>query len=140
MNGIQNEPMLEQGLCCVCAWLSLLLFGITGATAHSLEEVQQVFEQEPISPELVELTKELEMTAGMKSLREQVHAQQHQILEQYVRARTTRKCADSMLMLPRLDQEIARSQEQGQITEEQKLREMRDTTAAFITKTCASTE
>ena len=122
----------------VCAYLSLLPFQMTSAAAHSLEEVKQVFEQESISPELVEVTKEVEMTAGMKSVREQVHARQHHILEQYVRARTTRKCADSMLMLPRLDQEIVGSLEQGQTKKEQELRTIRDTTAAFIAANCGT--
>jgi hypothetical protein len=60
-------------LACVC--LSLVLCRTTGAAAHSLKEVQQAFEQESISPELVEVTKELEITAGMKSVREQVPCQ-----------------------------------------------------------------
>ncbi len=121
-----------------CACLSLLLCRTTGAAGHSLEEVQQVFEQESIPPDLVEVTQELETTAGMKSIREQIHAKQHHILQQYVRARTTRKCADSMLMLPRLDQEIVGFLEQGQTKKEQELRKIRDTTAAFIAANCGT--
>ncbi len=130
--------MTGKALSLVCACLSLLLCRTTSAAAHSLEEVKQVFEQESISPELMEVTKEMEMTAGMKSIREQVHAKQHHILEQYVRARTTRKCADSMLMLPRLDQEMVGFLEQGQTKKEQELRTIRDTTAAFIAANCGT--
>jgi len=119
--------------------LSLLLCRTTGAAAHSLKEVQQAFEQESISPELVEVTKELEITAGMKSVREQVHARQHHILEQYVRARAERKCIESLTTISRLDQQIVDLRERGQQDEEQAQRKVRDATAAFITETCAST-
>ena len=87
--------MFGKALSFACACLSVLLCETTGAAAHSLEEVKEVFEHEAISPELVDLTKELDVTAGMKSVREQVHAKQHHILEQYVRARTERKCTES---------------------------------------------
>ena len=117
----------------------LVLFQATGADAHSLEEVKQLFEQEPIPTELEELTKELGTTAGMKSVREQAHAKQHQILEQYVRARTERKCAESLTTISRLDQEIVDLQERGQHEQEQAQREVRDMTAAFIAESCTPT-
>ena len=49
------------------------------------------------------------MTAGMNSIREQAHARQHHILDQYVRAHTERKCAEFLATIPRLDQEIVAS-------------------------------
>ena len=117
----------------------VLQFQAIGADAHSLEEVKQLFEQEPIPTELEELTKELGITAGMKSVREQAHVKQHQILEQYVRARTERKCTESLTTISRLDQEIVDLRERGQHEQEQAQREARDITAAFIAESCPPT-
>ena len=52
------------------------------AAAPSLLEIDQLFEGQAIPPELVQLTEDLEMTAGINSVRAHVHAKQHQTLEQ----------------------------------------------------------
>jgi hypothetical protein len=119
--------------------LSLLLFHMSGATAHSLKELDQLFEHEALPTELIELTKEMETTAGMKSVREETHAKQHQLLDQYVQARTERKCAEALTTISRLDLEIVVLRERGDQEEEQTQRKTRDDTAAFIEKTCTST-
>jgi hypothetical protein len=75
----------------------------TTASAHSLEELDRLYEDEPIPPELVELTKDLNMTAGAKSVREQIHEKQHHVLEQYNRARMERKCEEALTSVSRLD-------------------------------------
>jgi hypothetical protein len=124
--------------CLILECLILLLFETTGAAAHSLEEIDQLFEQEAIPTELVELTKELDMTAGAKSIREQAHAKQHQILEQYIRARAERKCIEALASISRLDLAIVELQDRGQREEEEAKRKLRDNTTAVIAKTCTS--
>ena len=79
------------------------------------------------------------MTAGMNSIREQAHARQHHILDQYVRAHTERKCAEFLATIPRLDQEIVAFRERGQHEEEQAQRKAGDDTAALIAETFLST-
>jgi hypothetical protein len=115
------------------------LLVVTGAaTAHSLQEIDRLFEEEAVPTELVEVTKELDMTAGVKTVREQVHARQHELLEQYLQARIERKCTESVASISRLDLEIVELQERGQHEAEQAKRELRDTTAAFLAKNCTA--
>jgi hypothetical protein len=64
--------------------------------AHSAEEVQKAFDRGPIPKELLEATKNLEATAGQKSMREDAHERQHELLEQYIRAGKERKCTEAM--------------------------------------------
>jgi hypothetical protein len=111
----------------------------TDAAAHSLQEIDRLFGDEAIPAELVELTNELDMTAGARTVREQAHAKQHEILEQYLQAHTERKCTESRTRISRLDLEIVALQEQGQHEEEQARRLERDETAAFIKKSCSAT-
>jgi hypothetical protein len=120
-------------LSCTCV---LLFQG--GAAAHSLLEIEQLFEGEAIPTELVRLTEELEMTAGSNSVRAQVHANQHQTLEQYMHARTERKCTESRTSLSRLDLAIVELQGRH-YEEEYVLRKERDDLASFIAKHCAAT-
>ena len=109
------------------------------AAAHSLQEINRLFGDEAIPTELVELTKDLDMTAGAKTIREQVHAKQHTVLEQYLRARMDRKCAEARTNISRLDLEIVALQERGEHEEEQGRRKLRDDTTAFINESCRST-
>jgi hypothetical protein len=133
-----GSSMLGKVLWYVLQCLSLLLFQTPGAVAHSLQEIDRFFEGEAIPTELVELTKDLDMTGGAKSIREQAHAKQHQVLEQYIHARTERKCTESLTSISRLDLEIVELQDRGQHEEEQVRRKVRDDTAAFIAKSCTS--
>lgn len=110
-----------------------------GAAAHSLQEIDRLFEDEAIPAELVDITKELDMTAGAKTVREQVHARQHELLAQYLDARAERKCTESLASISRLDLEIVELQERGQHDEEEARRKVRDATAAFIAKNCTPT-
>ena len=118
--------------------LGLLPFQPTDAVAHGLKELREAFEQEPIPPELMEVTKELEEMAGMSSLRGQAHAKQHQLLKEYLRARTERICAESLENIPRIDQEIVELRDQGQQEEEQAERNKRDVTTGVIAETCTT--
>lgn len=111
----------------------------TDAAAHSLEEIDRLFEGEAIPAEVVEVTKELDMTAGVRTVREQAHAKQHQILNQYLQARMERRCAEACTNISRLDFEIVALQEQGQHEEEQVRREKREDITAFLKKSCSST-
>ncbi len=130
--------MTGKALCLICSCLGFLPFQPPGAVAHDLKELREAFEQEPIPPELVEITKEVDMTAGMRSLREQAHAKQHQLLKEYLRARTERICTESLESIPRLNQEIVDLRGQGQHEEEQAERKERDVTTGVIAKTCTS--
>jgi hypothetical protein len=111
----------------------------TVATAHSLQEIDRLFEDEAIPAELVELTKELDMTAGAKTIREQAHSKQHAVLEEYLRARTARKCTEARTTISRLDLEIVALQERGEYEEEHARRKIRDDTTAFIKESCRTT-
>ena len=128
--------MTGKALCLVFSCLGLLPFQPTDAVAHGLKELREAFEQEPIPPELMEVTKELENTAGMKSIREQAHAKQHHLLKEYLRARTERICTESLENIPRLDQEIVDLRDRGQHEEEQAERKERDVTTGVIAETC----
>jgi hypothetical protein len=108
------------------------------ASAHSLAEIDRLFEDEPIPPELIELTKNLDMTAGAKSIREHAHDKQHELLERYIQARMERRCTDALESITRLDLEIASLQEREHHEEEQARRKVRDDTAAFIKSSCPS--
>jgi hypothetical protein len=104
----------------------------TETVAHSLQEINRLFGDEAIPAELVELTKDLEMTAGAKTIREQVHAKQHTVLAQYLQARTDRRCMEARTSISRLDIEIATLQERGDHEAEDARRRRRDDTTAFI--------
>ena len=119
--------------------LSFLLFDAPCAVAHSADEVKQVFDRGPIPKELLEATKELDATAGQKSIREQAHAKQHKLLEQYIRAGTERKCTEAIADISRFDEAIVDFRDKGNSEEENKLRQVRDDTAAFVTAECADT-
>jgi len=131
-----SAVMTGKALGLICSCLGLLLFQPTGAVAHDLKELREAFGQEPIPPELMEITKEVDMTAGMKSLREQAHAKQHQLLKEHLRARTERICTESLANIPRLDQEIVDLRDRGQHEEEQAERKERDVTTGVIAETC----
>lgn len=111
----------------------------TDAAAHSLQDISRLFGDEAIPTELVELTKDLDMTAGAKTIREQVHAKQHAVLQQYLQARMERKCAEARTDISRLDLEIVALQERGEHEEEQGRRKLRDDTTAFMKESCRAT-
>lgn len=50
--------MTDKALCLMFSCPGLLPFQPTGAIAHDLKEWREAFEQEPIAPELMEITKE----------------------------------------------------------------------------------
>ena len=110
-----------------------------GAAAHSLQEINRLFGDEAIPTELVELTKDLDMTAGVKTIREQLHAKQHTVLAQYLQARTDRKCVEARASISRLDLEIGTLLERGDHEEEDARRKERDDATAFIEESCHST-
>jgi hypothetical protein len=128
--------MLRHTVVFITQGLIVVLLRMTAASGHGLDEIDRLFEGEPIPSELVELTSELDMTAGAKSVREQVHDKQHQILEQYIRARRERKCEEAFTSVSRLDLEIVVLQERGLHEEEHAKRKVRDDTAAFIKNSC----
>lgn len=74
----------------------------------------------------------------MKSLREHTHARQHELLGQYVHARTEGECTVVLRTFSRVDEAIVRFRERGQHEDEQAQRQARDATATFIAKTCSS--
>lgn len=110
--------------------------------AHSLEEVKQAFPDkiEAVPDDLLETTLLLGDTAGMQSVREDLHEKQHRLLRDYVRTHIERKCADLVAHIPTLDQDIVRLRDQGQAIEEQRLREIRDSAQEFIAANCRSPE
>ncbi|BCA53245.1 hypothetical protein W02_03850 [Nitrospira sp. KM1] len=107
--------------------------------AHSADEVMKTLEGGPIPKELVEATKNLEATAGQKSSREDTHARQHELLEQYVRLIKERKCKEAIANIAKFDAAIVGSRNQGNEEEENRLRQVRDKTAAFVKEGCADT-
>ncbi len=107
--------------------------------AHSADEVIKTFDRGPIPTELLQATKDLEAAAGQKSSREDAHARQHELLEQYIRAGKERKCTEAMADISKFDEAIVRFRDQGNEEEENALRQVRDDTAAFVKADCSDT-
>ena len=122
-----------------CLLWSWLLFQATYAGAHNVDELKAIFDPTPIPEELKAATKELNATAGMKSIREEAHDKQHALLDQYVRALTERKCREAIASISEVDREIVEARDQGTIEVEQQLRQLRDDTAAFVAAKCTET-
>jgi hypothetical protein len=119
------------------AMLGVILLAIhSPASAHTLTDLTELFEGEPVPDELVDLTHQLDATAGMNSFRAQAHDRQHQLLEDYLQARTARQCAEYWTRLPRLDQEITAKVESGAREEERSLREVRGRVELFLNSHC----
>lgn len=113
---------------------------VSGNTlAHSVDEVMKTFDRGPIPNELLEATKELEATAGQKSTREDAHARQHDLLEQYSRAGKERKCMEAVADISTFDEAIVGFRDQGNAEAENKLRQVRNDTAAFVKAECSNT-
>ena len=70
--------------------------------AHSLEEVKQAFpdEIEAVPDDLLEMTRLLGDTAGMNSVREELHEKQHCLLLDHLRTNIERKRADLVANIP----------------------------------------
>lgn len=126
-------------LCVMCFLLGWSLYDPENTVAHSADEVMETFDRGPIPKELLEATRELEATAGQKSSREDAHARQHELLEQYTRAGTERKCTEAMADIAKLDAAIVRSRDQGNAEEENKLRQIRDDRAELVKVECTGT-
>jgi hypothetical protein len=108
-------------------------------SAHNADELKAVFEPTPVPVELLEATKELNATAGMKSIREEAHDKQHALLDQYLRAVLDRQCRESLENITRIDRQIVEVRDTGNTESEQDLRHLRDETAAFVETKCADT-
>jgi hypothetical protein len=125
-------------------WLcGALLYGLwpypAHVSAHNADELKAVFEPTPVPVELLEATKELNATAGMKSIREEAHDKQHALLDQYLRAVLDRQCRESLENITRIDRQIVEVRDTGNTESEQDLRHLRDETAAFVETKCADT-
>ena len=107
--------------------------------AHNMNELRAVFDPTPIPQELIEATKELDATAGMKSLREEAHDKQHALLNQYVRALMDKQCSESIENISRIDRQILEVRDKENAESEQKLRDLRDDAAAFVEAKCSPT-
>ena len=126
-------------LCVMCVLLGWSLYGPENTVAHSSDEVMKTFDRGPIPKELLDATKELEATAGQKSTREDAHARQHELLEQYSRAHTERTCTEALTDISKLDTAIVRSRDEGNTEEENKLRHIRDDRAEVVKADCRGT-
>jgi hypothetical protein len=106
--------------------------------AHTLDEVRQAFPDkiEVVPGDLVELTRLLATTAGTNSVREELHEKQHRLLLDHVRKHIERKCVELVGNISKLDQDIIRLRDVGQVKEEGRLREIRDSAQAFIAVNC----
>lgn len=125
-------------------WLSVLVLSCLGGRpiqvgAHNIDELKGVFEPTPVPQELIEATKELDATAGMKSIREGAHDKQHALLDQYVRALVDKQCQESIDNIARIDRQIVDVRDQGNTESEQNLRALRADAAAFIEAKCTPT-
>ena len=125
----------------LCFMLLLVwsLYDSEETVAHSADEVMKAFDRGPVPKELLEATKELESTAGQKSSREDAHARQHEVLEQYSRAQTERKCTEALTDISKLDAAIVRSRDQGNTEEENNLRQIRDDRTEWVKGECGGT-
>lgn len=119
--------------------ICLLWLGVPShLPAHTLDEVKQAFpdQMETVPPDLLEITRLLDNSAGMNSVREELHEKQHRLLLDHVESHIERKCADLLDNIPKLDQQIIRLRDQALVKEEQRLREIRDSAQAFIAVNC----
>ena len=105
-------------LCVLGSLLGWLLYEPVNSVAHSADEVMQTLDRGPIPSELLEATKALEATAGQKSIREDAHAKQHELLKQYIRAGTDRKCSEAIADIAKLDASIVRTRDEGNVEDE----------------------
>jgi hypothetical protein len=132
---IERSPMNKLWLC------GALLCGLwpypAHVSAHNADELKAVFEPTPVPQELIEATKELNATAGMKSIREEAHDKQHALLDQYLRALLDKQCRESLENIARIDRQIVEVRDTGNTEPEQNLRHLRDETAAFVEAKCA---
>lgn len=121
-----------------CALLLLVIFchSPVSALAHSANDLQELFDPGPIPKELLEATRELDATAGMKSSREEAHDRQHQLLDAYLQAAAERKCREAGEAIGPLDAAIVTSRDAGKTEEEQELRVRRDEQASFLKGEC----
>ncbi len=125
----------------VLRYCALLVLAVSchsplSAAAHSANDLQELFERGPIPKELLEATRELDATAGMKSSREEAHARQHELLDAYLRAAAERKCREAGEAIGLLDTAIVASRDAGKTEEEQTLRVRRDEQASFLQDEC----
>ncbi len=108
--------------------------------AHSLKEVEQAFEGFPgeIPLDLVEATQIFTDSAGANSIRQKAHESQHQLIQAHLRALTHRKCSEVAASLAHLDKQIVQQRDQGQKSEEERLRTLRDVAQTFLAANCRS--
>jgi hypothetical protein len=125
--------------CVMCVLFVSSLYDPEYTVAHSADEVMKTFDRGPMPKELLEATKELEATVGQKSSREDAHARQHELLEQYSRAQTERKCTEALTDISKLDTAIVRSRDQGNTEEENNLRQIRDDRTEWVKGECPGT-
>ena len=123
-------------LCVMCFLLGWSLYDPENTIAHSADEVMKTFDRGPIPEELLEATKALEATAGQKSSREDAHARQHELLEQYSRAGTERKCTEAIADITKVDASIVGSRDQGNTEQENNLRQIRNVRAELVKEEC----
>ncbi len=123
----------------LCSFPCLFLFDPPRACSHSLDALRALFDGGPVPRELLESTRELEATAGHKTTRETAHAEQHRLLEEYLRAGLERRCTEAVADVSQLDHAIVRFRDEGQAEEEQALRQDREEKAAFLKTKCAGT-
>lgn len=126
-------------LCLLCSLLVVCLWNAGNTAAHSADEVMKTFDRGPMPKELLDATRDLEDTAGQKSSREDAHARQHELLEQYIRAGKERKCTEATADISTFDAGIVESRDQGNAEAEKTLRQVRDDTAAFLEAECTGT-
>lgn len=123
-----------------CVFLSWVFFQPTHVDAHNVDELTTLFEPTPVPQELMEAAKELDATAGMKSIREEAHNKQHALLHQYIKALADKQCRESLDKISGIDREIVEARDKGSAETEQKLREQRRDTAGFVDKKCTGTQ
>ncbi|MDR4480176.1 MAG: hypothetical protein R3B37_10600 [Nitrospira sp.] len=137
MSMVRGGPI--KALWLLCSFSCLLLFAQTRAFSHSLDALRAVFDGGPVPRELLESTRELEATAGHKTTREAAHAEQHRLLEEYLRAGLERRCTEAFADVSQLDHAIVRFRDEGQAEEEQAMRQDREEKEAFLKTNCAGT-
>lgn len=123
----------------MAALFSTMMFVGTIAMAHSEQAVRNALDRGPIPEELIDATRELESTAGTNSLREEAHAKQHRLLEQYLKLGWQRTCEKSRAALTRLDDAILVARDSANVEEESRLRHARERVALVIAEICAET-
>jgi len=104
---------------------------------HSMDEMQQAWGSEKLSPSAEEITRMYEK-APEGPIKERLHADQHEMLSHHKETLLKIKCVELVAKLRRLDRKIEKLDKSGQSEKAEKLRQKADEGHALVQVNCLS--